>query len=505
MNAPWIPDQNDGTYRNPVLYADYSDPDVVRHGDDFYMVASSFNCMPGLPILHSRDLVNWTLLNHVYARFPLPDYDQPQHGKGAWAPSIRFHAGKFWVFFSSPDEGIWMCTADDPAGAWSPLHLVRAAKGWIDPCPFWDDDGQAYLVHAFARSRAGIKDILFVHRMSPDGTALLDEGQLVFDGTLHHPTMEGPKLYKRNGYYYIFTPAGGVPRGWQTILRSRNIQGPYEDRIVLAQGRTAINGPHQGGWVDTAAGEDWFLHFQDCEAYGRVVHLQPMGWRDDWPWIGEDEDGDGVGQPVLAWRKPGVPGPVPLAVPATSDDFQAPRLGLQWQWHANPRPEWYALPGHLRLFSQPAAENDLLKVPNLLLQKFPADCFTATTRLTFQPRLAGERAGLVVMGKAYAGLVLVSDGKNTHLVQFSRSEASLIEQEGASIPLASSTLSLRVAVSPGAVCRFSYSLDDETFLPLGDEFTALPGVWIGAKVGLFACAPSAPAGFADVTDFNLNS
>jgi beta-xylosidase len=154
---PWTPDCGDGTYHNPVLYADYSDPDVIRHREDFYLVASSFNCTPGLPILHSRDLVNWTLVNHALKNIPGERYRKVQPGCGVWAPSLRFHAGKFWIFFATPDEGIYLTTAEKPLGSWSEPHLVREGKGLIDPCPLWDDDGKAYLVHAYAHSRSGLK------------------------------------------------------------------------------------------------------------------------------------------------------------------------------------------------------------------------------------------------------------------------------------------------------------------------------------------------------------
>ncbi|MCB0629654.1 MAG: glycoside hydrolase 43 family protein, partial [Lewinella sp.] len=274
------PDLGNGKYKNPIIHADYSDPDVVRVGDDFFMVASSFNCVPGLPLLHSKDLVNWSIINNVIQKLePAEAFDQPQHGNGVWAPSIRYHAGWYYVFYGDPDYGIYMCRTRNPWGEWEPPHLVRAAKGWIDACPFWDDDGNAYLVHAFAGSRAAIKSILVLHKMSIDGTVLLDDGVLVFDGHKDHPTIEGPKMYKRNGYYYIFAPGGGVEFGWQTVLRSRNIYGPYEDKIVLSQNDTDINGPHQGAWIDTPNGESWFVHFQDKRAYGRITHLQPAEWK----------------------------------------------------------------------------------------------------------------------------------------------------------------------------------------------------------------------------------
>ncbi|MFW5956575.1 MAG: glycoside hydrolase 43 family protein, partial [Halorhabdus sp.] len=215
----WDPNLDDGRYRNPIIYADYSDPDVVRVGEDFFMTASSFNAVPGLPILHSRDLVNWRVINHAIEELP-PAFDRPQHGNGVWAPSINYHEGTFYIFYGDPDRGVYMTKTDDPRGRWSDLTLVRAAEGWIDPAPLWDEDGDAYLVHAFAKSRAGINSVLHVAPMAADGTHLTGESREVFDGHDDHPTIEGPKLYERNGYYYIFAPAGGVREGWQTVLRS---------------------------------------------------------------------------------------------------------------------------------------------------------------------------------------------------------------------------------------------------------------------------------------------
>ena len=296
VSKVWVADLGNGTYKNPILHADYSDPDAIRVGDDYYLTASSFSDIPGLPILHSKDLVNWTIIGHALKKQPpFEVFDKPQHGGGVWAPAIRFHNDEFYIFYPDPDYGIYMVKTKNPAGEWEKPVLVKAGKGWIDPCPLWDDDGNAYLVSAFAGSRAGFKSVIIVSKMSVDGTKLLDDGVMVFDGHDKHPTIEGPKFYKRNGYYYIFAPAGGVPTGWELILRSKNIYGPYEEKIVLAQGKSPINGPHQGAWVTTQTGEDWFLHFQDRGAYGRIVHLQPMKWVNDFPVIGVDADGDGTG------------------------------------------------------------------------------------------------------------------------------------------------------------------------------------------------------------------
>lgn len=365
------PDNRDGTFTNPIIFADYSDPDVIRVGDDFYMTASSFNCSPGLPILHSRDLVSWTIIGHALERQgPEQVFDKPQHGNGVWAPAIRHRNGEFYIYYPDPDIGIYLVKAKEPAGPWSKPLLIKSAKGWIDPCPFWDDDGNAYLAFAWAKSRAGINSILTISRMTPDGTRIIDEGKTVFDGHVNHPTIEGPKLYKRNGYYYIFAPAGGVTNGWQTVLRSKNIYGPYEDRIVMDRGETEINGPHQGAWVELKSGQSWFIHFQDRGAYGRITHLQPMKWIDDWPVIGVDADADGRGEPVVSHRKPDVGRHYPIAAPQANDEFGADRIGFQWQWQANHQIGWASLAmrrGWLRLNAQPMPEsaNNLPEKPSV--------------------------------------------------------------------------------------------------------------------------------------------
>ncbi|MFL5581074.1 MAG: glycoside hydrolase 43 family protein [Gemmatimonadaceae bacterium] len=514
FGQPWHPDLGDGRYKNPVLFADYSDPDVVRVGDDYYMTASSFDAVPGLPILHSKDLVNWRIVGHALPRLP-DDFDRPQHGNGVWAPAIRHHAGEFHIYWGDPDRGIYVVKARSARGPWSDPILVHAAKGWIDPAPFWDEDGAAYLVHAYARSRSGIKHRLDVARMSPDGMRLLDAGVRVFEDSVRHPTIEGPKLYKRGGWYYVFAPAGGVPTGWQTVLRSRSPFGPYEDRIVLAQGHTPVNGPHQGAWVTTPDGrEDWFLHFQDVGPYGRVVHLQPMRWRaDGWPVIGDDPDGDGTGQPVPVWRKPNVGGSRRSTVPATTDELEAPGLGLQWQWAGNPRPEWWSLTarrGALRLFAQPAPAGGapLWNMTSLLLQKLPGPSLVATARVSRLDGGEGTRAGLVMMGLDYAALAVRRTRLGRELVLATVADAPSGGPERETVvPLGGEgTVELRVSVRDDARCRFAYSLDDgRTFTPIGAEFQAREGRWIGAKVGLFATRPdsSAAGGYADFDWFRI--
>ncbi len=497
----WTPDNGDGTYKNPILNADYSDPDAIRVGDDYYLTSSSFSHFPGLPILHSKDLVNWEIISQAVQKYPYESFNKPQHGNGIWAPSIRYHNGEFYIYYGDPDYGIFMTKAKDPRGPWDPLHLVRAAKGWIDSCPFWDDDGSAYLVHAWARSRSGIKHVITINKMSPDGKTLLDDGVKVFCDSVKHNTMEGPKLYKRNGYYYIYAPAGGVKPGWQTVLRSKNILGPYEDKIVLEKGSTKINGPHQGAWIQTQTGEDWFLHFQDRYAYGRIVHLQPMKWENDWPVIGIDYDKNGIGEPVATYSKPNVGSKKNQIVnPATNDEFDSPKLGLQWQCQANYSDEWYSLKeraGWLRLYSNSSTGlKNLYEAPWLILQKFPAVNFSAKTLLDCSNFSEGTTAGLIIFGSDYATVAINKTQKGLQLIQSSCNQADKGRPEKVNqvISFDGDKVYLKINVKesfnneniPIATCTFYFSYNGTDFRKIGDDFIAKEGRWVGAKIGLFS-------------------
>lgn len=521
VSKVWVADNGDGTYKNPVINADYSDPDAIRVGDDYYMVSSSFNHIPGLPLLHSKDLVNWEIIGHALLRQPpFEHFSKVQHGNGVWAPSIRFYKGEFYIYYPDPDFGIYLIKTKNITGPWTEPVTVEAGKGLIDPCPLWDDDGKVYLVHAYAGSRAGIKSIIVIKQMNAEGTKTIDEGVMVYDGHDTDPTIEGPKFYKRNGYYYIFAPAGGVSTGWQTVLRSKNIYGPYERKVVMDQGESPTNGPHQGAWVTTQTGENWFLHFQDKEAYGRVVHLQPMKWINDWPVIGIDNpdsyrEGSGKGQPVLQYKKPNVGKTYPIITPQESDEFNSNKLGLQWQWQANPKPYW-AFPsnGKLRLFSYQLSDSikSYWDVPNLLMQKFPAEEFMATTKISFKPRLDGERAGLIIHGADYAFISLVKKADGNYISFSICKEADKgnvpTVQDGDKIN--STDIYFRVKVAKGGIAEFSYSEDGKTFKKFGDKadsyrLVAKPGRWVGAKVGLF-CTRSTKtndSGFADIDWFYI--
>lgn len=514
VSKVWVSDLGNGKYKNPVLNADYSDPDAIRVGDNFYMVSSSFNHTPGLPLLHSKDMVNWTILTHVLQKqIPEDVFNKVQHGNGVWAPSIRYHNNEFYVYYPDPDFGIYVTRAKEATGPWSAPELVYAGKGLIDPCPLWDEDGKTYLVHAYAGSRAGIKSVIAIAPMNPEGTKVTGQSVIVYDGHETDPTIEGPKFYKRNGYYYIFAPAGGVPTGWQLVLRSKNIYGPYERKNVMDQGKSTVNGPHQGAWVDTQTGEDWFFHFQDKEAYGRVVHLQPMKWVKDWPVIGLDKDGDGRGEPVMEYKKPNVGKTWPIVTPAESDEFESPILGSQWQWQANPNGTWAMASNHgsLRLYTKqmPQEAKSLWDVPNILGQKFPADHFMVTAKLTFTPneKLENERVGLIILGQDYSTLSIKSktDGLYLNYAVCEGAVKGKAEKETPLIKLKTNAIYLRVKISDGAKCNWSYSFDNKNFIDAGTTFTATPGKWVGAKVGLYAVRETQinDSGYVDVDWFRV--
>ena len=525
----WSPDNGDGTYTNPVINADYSDPDVCvgeslpptpsQGGGttDYYLTASSFQCIPGLPILHSTDLVNWEIIGYALKdrlyegdEALIEHFNTVQHGNGVWAPSIRYHDGWYYIYWGDPDFGVYMVKTQNPAGDWEKPVCVINGKGMIDTTPLWDDDGRCYLVNGWANSRAQFASVLTVRELSADGTRPFGQPVIVFDGNgTENRTCEGPKFYKRDGWYWIMCPAGGVPTGFQLAMRSRSPFGPYEHKIVLAQGKTSINGPHQGAWVHTPQGEDWFLHFQDKEAYGRVVHLQPVDWSSGWPVMGNN------GEPVITYKKPlsSLPSSLPTN-PAESDEFNAPTLGLQWQWQANYQ-QTFGMPtafGTMRIFTHKldADAQNLWLVPNMLLQKTPADEFTVTTKLRLTAKAEGQMGGLIMMGLDYSALLLKRVGDKFQLLQVTCHNADKgkpqTEQLIATLkatakddtdykPAIHEDIYLRLTVSNAEagqphggkpIVRFAYSQNGKKFTPCGEAFTMRQGKWIGAKFGLVA-------------------
>ncbi|WP_288319042.1 glycoside hydrolase family 43 protein [Xylanibacter caecicola] len=506
----WCPDNGDGTYTNPVIDADYSDPDVCVVGDDYYMTASSFNCIPGLPILHSKDLVNWEIIGYALKKLePAEKFDKPSHGNGVWAPCIRYHNGEFYIYWGDPDHGVFMVKTKDPAGEWEEPVCVIPGEGMIDTTPLWDEDGRCYLANGWANSRSRFASVLTVRELNAEGTKAIGDPVIVFDGNGNaNRTVEGPKFYKRDGWYWIMCPAGGVPTGFQLAMRSKSPFGPYESKVVLAQGKTSVNGPHQGGWVHTSQGEDWFLHFQDKGCYGRVVHLQPVTWKDNWPVMGVDKDGDYCGEPVLKFRKPKTAAKSVVMNPVESDEFNSPKLGLQWQWHAN-YDQKFGMPtafGTYRIYTHKVSENfvNLWEVPNLLLQKTPTDNFTATAKIRFTSKDQNQQGGIIMMGLDYSALVVKRVGDEFQLQQITCHSADKGKKEDVKVlatlkptavdkidyqPAIHEDIYLRMTVNDGK-CRFAYSKNGKKYESVGDEFKMREGKWIGAKIGFVAIEPA---------------
>ena len=514
----WSPDNGDGTYTNPVINADYSDPDVCvgPSGEDYYMTASSFQCTPGLPILHSRDLVNWQIVGYALKELYTGDAEKvehfmtPRHGAGVWAPSIRYHNGEYYIYWGDPDYGVYMVKTrgGDPAGVWEDPVCVIEGKGMIDTTPLWDDDGRCYLVNGWANSRGKFASVLCVREMNAEGTRAIGNPVIVFDGNgTENRTCEGPKFYKRDGWYWIMCPAGGVPTGFQLAMRSKSPYGPYEHKIVLQQGKTDINGPHQGGWIHTKYGEDWFLHFQDKEAYGRVVHLNPVDWSTGWPIMGKK------GQPVTTYTKPKNSSSL-MVNPAESDEFNTPVLGKQWQWHANYH-QFYGMPtafGTMRSYTHKWTDQwkNLWCIPNMLLQKTPADQFTVTTKIRFTSKADGQAGGLIMMGHNYQALVVKRVGKEFQLLVVTCNDADRDKpQEEQLVATLKPTAEDKIDYKPGIhediylrlkvsnaqagqagggtpLVSFAYSLDGKKFKDCGGSYTMKQGKWIGAKFGYVA-------------------
>ena len=521
VSQVWNPDLGNGMYKNPVINADYSDPDVVCVGDDYYMTASSFNCIPGLPILHSKDLVNWELIGHAVTKLqPKAVFDRPSHGNGVWAPCISYHNGEFYIYWGDPDYGVFMVKTKDPAGKWEDPVCVIPGKGMIDTSPLWDEDGRVYLVNGWANSRNRFASVITVRELNAEGTKAISDPVIVFDGNgTENRTCEGPKFYKRNGWYWVMFPAGGVPTGFQVAMRSQSPFGPYEAKKVLAQGKSKINGPHQGAWIHTQYGEDWFMHFQDKEAYGRVVHLQPVTWKDNWPVMGKVPSKGYCGEPYETYKMPKAASHVNMN-PVESDEFNKPKLGLQWQWHANYQ-QWFGMPtsmGVMRIYTY-KSNATIWNVPNLLLQKTPADNFTATAKLQLTAKDQGQMGGIIMMGLDYSALVVKRVGNEFELQQVTCLKADKRGEEEVKVlatlkptsvdkidyqPAIHESVYMRMVVKAGKM-QFFFSKDGKKYAQVGDEFTMREGKWIGAKIGMVAKEPVGKAnrGWIDVDWFRV--
>lgn len=488
------------TYTNPIVLCDYSDPDVIRVGDTYYMTASSFNFLPGLPVLASRDLVHWSLASYACREIPFARYDEVQNACGIWAPSIRFHGGKFYIFVATPDEGIFFTSAENPFGEWSALECVWKGKGFEDPCPIWDDDGRVFLVHAYVKSRIGFNSKLGLLELDPVTLLAISDDKVIFDGTKTQPTIEGPKFYKRGGFYYIFAPAGGVTDGWQAVLRSRKIDGKWEERIVLAQGSSSVNGPHQGAWVESAEENgvgirDWFVHFQERGVFGRIVHLQPMKWTEDgWPLMGSAVmTGAECGEPVSSFEMP-----VPLSGNPSACEFPF----RDFQFSANPKPDYARFDGKSVVLRCVPSSSSLWRMANVMTKKIDAENFDFELVADFSAMDEGSRFGVIFVGNEYKSLEVrrLGDSFGYAVVESAGGEGDEERDEtekGGTVSGTCSSAVFRVSFRKtggrsGEAC-ISLRCDGGFSFSTG-KFSVEKGHWVGGRFGFYASSDGKSGG-----------
>ncbi len=619
-----------GMYKNPIIFADYSDPDVVRAGNGYYMTASSFNYTPGLPILYSNDLINWRLEGYAVKELG-SGYRIPRHSEGIWAPAIRYYGDMFYIYYGMPDEGLYVIrgrfkkhlranerlltsgggddcgdnsndTGNDTDSRisyvtnngisivkgddeiiWDKPVCVLEGKGLIDPCPYVDDEGNRCLIHAYAKSRIGFKSMLGMVELSDDGLKAVSEDHFIFNGnitdesmmenkTLRYShaamdtpdehkapavTIEGPKVYKRGDFFYILAPAGGVREGWQLALRAKDIRGPYECKVVMHKGEGIINGPHQGGMVTDGAGDDWFIHFQDLGAYGRVCHLQPVSWHNDWPVIGVCKDGSGCGEPVYEYARP---------CPCTEDTDSSviypdtpfsTRYDLQWL--GNHSEEYFEITDgdgrvlskdmtylinnanrytdssldvrlKLQALNEQGRNAVLWRLPGMLTRKLDGRNTDISFVMDVSGMSTGDRAGVSFMGGSYCFMeyrrtdgehyevcfgVSRSDGK-----EISESRKVLMTGAFKDCRLFSVNISCRdegsasdrsgrydIGFTNVKDCRpkaaISFTLDDKKILsyPEAEGFIPSDHTWVGAKVGIYAMSAPTRGGYITLEGF----
>ncbi len=487
-------DNGDGTYTNPVIPADFPDPDVIRVDSVYYYVSTTMFIFPGVTILKSYDLVNWEYCANAVQRFDFdPCYNLDgcdRYSHGQWATSLKHHNDTFYLLFITLDEGGFLCSSPDPEGPWKIRHLPR---GFYDPGLFFDDDDKIYVAH-------GNSDI-YITELDSNFVAK-GADSLVHSGTLGSG-LEGVHVYKINGFYYLYCTYPG-PLGREVALRADNIYGPYEERTVIYDNTPGVNyGIHQGALIQTQTGEWWTMLFVDMGAFGRFPSLQPVTWVDDWPIAGVD------GKGVITHPKPDVGTEYPISILPTSDEFEDTELGMQWGWNHNPDSTKWSLtenPGYLRL-STVKSVTSLTEARNTLTQRifaYYSDVVssTATIKMHIDSMQNGDIAGIAVFQDPYAYLgVRKKDGIN-HLVMVN--DGDIID----SIQTDSSNIYLKANANYGrSQALFAYSFDDQTYTILGDELEMQfdLSVFTGNKFCLFNYATVDTGGYVDFDWFRTDS
>lgn len=496
----WTADNGNGTFTNPIMWGDWPDPDIIRVGDDFYLVSTSMHYVPGCPIATSKDLVNWKMAGYAVDRYDEdPRYDM-QNGQlylnGSWASTIRHHNGKFYVGFCTPygwgtETGHFsICIAERPEGPWErtifPEYLY-------DPGLFFDDDGKVYVVHGQHK--------LYITELNADAKSVKGEKVEIWnkgfkDSETFGPNfgLEGSHMYKVNGKYYITCPAGGT-EGWQVCLRSDSIYGPYEHKVIVHDDSSyPPNGLHQGGMVQLKNGDWWFVIMQDRGPIGRVPHLLPVKWVDGWPMLGDG------GKDVITYPKPDVAlAQQPLSAPETSDEFDTPVLGLQWQWNHNPDTLKWSLTdrkGYMRLKASKA--NNLKEARNTLTQRVQGPSSEGSVEMDATALKDGNVAGFGIFQFPYAYVAVQQDGNERKIVMCIDGEIVKTVPD-----FTGDKLWIRArATDKDFTARFYYSLDGEHYHPIGNVFKMGLGLpWTANRFAMFNFSTK-DAGVDGYADFN---
>ena len=522
----WTADNGDGTFTNPLFYEEFSDPDIIRVGEDYYMTGTTMHTMPGLPILHSTDLVNWTLLCYAFDTLDLgPDFRLEGgeiYGQGIWAPCIRYRDGMFYIFSNVNKQKTQIFTATNPAGPWT---RSEAEYNYHDLAVFFDDDGRAYVVWGYRNLKIAELDAS-LHRVIP-GT----ERDLLPPDSLMG---EGAHFYKVDGKYLI-TSAWFAGRMRMPCARADSLEGPWEvnpaisidEDFGLVDGHKikgagipftleppfeivppnpANNGRlnlHQGGIVDTPTGEWWAWSMMDYNALGRLTCLSPVTWSEGWPYFGLPGN---LGRTPRTWVKPTSANPsAPTAPwPQRSDDFDAPQLNPLWQWNHVPVDEKWTLaarPGHLRLETMPA--KDFWWARNTLTQRAIGPLSTATVRLDGEGLQAGDKAGLGLLGMPWRwiGLSRTETGLELCLHDYQTCETL-------TRPATASTVWLRADCDYlSEYAQLSFSFDGETFERFGPKLIMIYQLktFQGIRYALFAYNEAAEnGGHADFDSIEID-
>lgn len=485
-------DNGNGTYTNPVIHAEFPDPDVIKVGDVYYMVSTTMHFFPGATLLKSYDLVNWEFCSNPLQMIEASDaYNlvngQNRYARGQWATSIRYNNGKFYLLFTTLDEGGYLLTATDPEGSWD---IKKLSQGYYDPGLLFDDNGKIYVVHGIGT--------LTMTELNQDFEKVGE--QQVFRGELQEG-LEGSHLYKINGYYYIYATYGGLSP-LQVALRSTNIYGPYEEKVVLANDDNI----HQGALIQTQSGEWWTMLFYDKMPYGRMPNLQPITWENNWPMIGAKENG--VYKSVKTYQKPNVGANHAITALTTNDNFRDYKLGLQWGWNHNAdHSKWSLLdrPGFLRLKTA-SVVNELTDARNTLTQRiFGYQSETtpsyATIKLHVNNMAEGDVAGLTAFTLPDTYIGVKKEGGVKKL--FVKTDNS--EKTGATVT--NDSVYLRVVTqfkfNESNKGRFYYSFDNVTYTPLAPEFELKYSYdfFVAPRFGIFNYATQSLGGYADIDWF----